>query len=201
MKPSVLLRAASLEGRAIARQLGLVPLTCGVIVILIALQQEPAIFRLQGVDLAWPAIYAAADFIVLLTCLASSPPARTTPASIGLRLARAGAALMLGLLAASALIVAGLGVDRIAGATTPWSALPGASLRLVLVWAPIALLGQSPLVPAGTLTRFLTLLAAFLVQCGVHPASLHVGLPGIPGILAASLAMAGGLLALTEPHP
>jgi hypothetical protein len=197
MNPRVLLRAIRLDGKAIASQVGLAPMVGGLLVCAAAMLQEPAFFRLQQLDLAWPFVFGVADIIALICCVAAAPIESTTMA---LAVARATACLAVAFAAMLVLAAAACAFDFAVRAATPWRALPILAVRFVLCWLPIAVLSQVPVVrDRAPVLRFLILVAAYLVQSGVHPASLHVGFADPTQFLASLLAATGGLIALARP--
>ncbi len=161
-----------------------------------ASMQEPPFFRLGGLDLAWPFIYAVADLWMLLCCLV--PPA-IEPWSFRTRLARAAGC---GLTGAGGLVVVtaiGLLLDCAQALDTPWGMIAPFAARSLRFWIPLLLLAQAPALATSTQRRFLVLGIAFLVQSAVHPASLPSSTT-VGQLLASALAVIGGFATMAKTH-
>lgn len=186
------LRAFVLQLRLLWRLTG--PLTPIVLAVLIGgvWLQEPAFFRQDRLDLAWPFVFAAADVLSgsIVVLVAVSPRGL-----IRQRLARSLAALVFGITGLLLFVVGGVSFDLMRHAPTPWAQLPALATRHILLWLPIVVLAQSPVLARAILSRGVVVALAFAVLTWSLPLSLSFTV--VDKFLPSALALGGAFVTIT----
>jgi hypothetical protein len=193
------MRTSQLSLKIILRSLGPLPWVGLTVWCVAALLQEPAFFRTQGLDLAWPAIFGGADVFCLAAVLVwvhsiSRIRSYRISSSWVIRTWQVLAVLSVCLVAQAAAVMAGLAVDHLTGFPSPWPDLPSLLLRSLLVWMPLCTLAVSiaPLPKPWLAT--LTVVGAFLMMASVLPVSLAYASASVDKFVASLLATMGSAL-------
>jgi len=197
MRLAQTIRLIWLEAKATAATLGLLPVVVGWLFVLAAFLQEPTIFRSEGLELAWPSIYAVSDTLFLVVfwnrfTLSHGRSLGGVAATLGSWVV--GAAICLALTAADPIYG---GTERLEVAAQRGGHLV---LRAALVWLPVAFLTHTAwLQRQATLARFVVVLVAYLMQASLVPASLDTVGPN--AVLALAICPVIALVASSSKAP
>lgn len=198
------MRLLALDLKILNRQLGLVPWLALVLWCSIASLQEPLFFRIQRLDLLWPAASAGADVLGLVACGLWSLDAtrrfygRPRPWWPG------AAALLCTCLAAQLLVFACcILLDAAHSSPTPWAWLGPLLGRAMLVWLPVGVVAACLAQSVWSVGQRLgTLTAAFLIILSMNPVSMFEPMLSFDKLLAATLVVAGtSVLAIPAVQP
>ena len=187
------MRLVVLDLKILNRQLGVMPWLALVLWCSIASLQEPLFFRIQGLDLLWPAASAGADVLGLVACGVWS--LESTRQYYGRVFPWWSGAVALGCTCLAAQLLAFAScilLDAAHSSPTPWASVGPLFGRAFLVWLPVGVMAsciaQSPW---SIGQRLSTLTVAFLVILSMNPVSMFGPMFSFDKLLAATLVVAG----------
>lgn len=198
------MRLVALDLKILNRQLGAMPWLALVLWCSIASLQEPLFFRIQGLDLLWPAASAGADVLCLVACGLWSLEATRHYCGRAYPWWSGAVALVSTCLAAQLLAIACCMVlDAAHASPTPWASILPLIGRGLLVWLPVGVVAACLAQSAWSVGRRLaTLTLAFLVILPMNPVSMFEPMFTFDKLVAAMFAVAGtSLLAIPLRQP